>query len=471
MLRGRTDLFHRSRGYAARVLAVALTAAALPAQSAQEVARIPIVDAPPGTPSIGFGLRLGDSPYLGEQEGGGDLVPLYLYEGKVLFAHGTSFGLHLFRNDLFSLDALLQYRFQRLDPGDAPELAGLEEREQTVDGGLEAGLNTRWGTFKANWLTDTMDRHNGSEINLSYRYNFDFGNWSISPFINWAWQDADLVNYYFGVSPGEANAERPAYLAGKAKGFGLGLNTSYLLADNLLLFANFGTQGLDAPVRNSPIVGEDSVSSLFVGASYLFGSARRSHGEGGDRAGEWSWRINYGYQAQGNIVGDIDRGDFRKSNKADTNIAGLTLGKLLNAGTKVDFYGRVSINRHLEEPLQGDFFSYMAYIMAMGKGYVPWSDRPAFRWGFGFGASYAQKVPITEQIKQAEKQGNTNQFLNYLEMTVDFPLERMFKSERMRDCYLGLTTVHRSGIFSTSDILGNVAGGSDWLTVHLECLR
>jgi len=454
------------------VLWLGLAGASMGARAAQEVARIPIVDAPAGTPSLGAGFRLGSSPYVGEaDENSADLVPLYLYEGKYVFAHGTSGGVHIFRNELFSFDALLQYRFQRLDPGDVPERAGLREREQTLDGGVQAGLNTRWGTLSANWLTDTMDRHGGQEVNLSYRYNFDFAHWSISPFLNWSWQDADLVNYYFGVSPEEATADRPAYSPGSAKGFGFGLNASYRLADNILVFGNIGFQGLDSPARNSPIVEESSISTAFLGASYLFGNVRRGPGEHGERAGEWSWRVNYGYQAQGNIVGDIDRGDFSKSNKADTHIAGLTLGKLLNAGRKVDFYGKVSINRHLEGSLQDDFFSYMAYIMAIGKGYLPWSDRPAFRWGFGFGASYAQEVPIVEQIKQAEKEGNTNKFLNYLEMTVDFPLDRMLKSDSLHKCYLGLTTVHRSGIFSTSDILGNVAGGSDWLTVHLECLR
>jgi hypothetical protein len=39
----------------------------------------------------------------------------------------------------------------------------------------------------------------------------------------------------------------------------------------------------------------------------------------------------------------------------------------------------------------------------------------------------------------------------------------------MQDCYAGLTVVHRSGIFGASDIHGDVAGGSDWITIHLEC--
>ena len=108
-------------------------------------------------------------------------------------------------------------------------------------------------------------------------------------------------------------------------------------------------------------------------------------------------------------------------------------------------------------------------MMATGRGYSPWSKEEVFRYGFGFGMSYADKVPIAEQRKQASKGNNTSRFLNYLELQLDFPLRRLFKSKSMQNCYAGLTVVHRSGIFGTSDLLGDVAGGSDWITAHFEC--
>ncbi|MCK6371061.1 MAG: MipA/OmpV family protein, partial [Gammaproteobacteria bacterium] len=120
---------------------------------------------------------------------------------------------------------------------------------------------------------------------------------------------------------------------------------------------------------------------------------------------------------------------------------------------------------------QDDFWNYTGYVMAMGKGYLPWSEKLAFRYGFGFGVSYAESVPAVEKIKQAERDRNTSHLLNYLEFQADFPLERISKSRLVRDCFAGVTVVHRSGIFGSSDILGEVSGGSDWVTLHLECLR
>ena len=78
---------------------------------------------------------------------------------------------------------------------------------------------------------------------------------------------------------------------------------------------------------------------------------------------------------------------------------------------------------------------------------------------------------VIEQRKQAEKGENTAHFINYLEMMLDFPLRRVSRAQWLQDCYAGLTLVHRSGIFGQVDILGNVSGGSDVMTGHLECKR
>ena len=156
----------------------------------------------------------------------------------------------------------------------------------------------------------------------------------------------------------------------------------------------------------------------------------------------------------------------------DTNLVGLTFGKLLLDGPRADYWGKLSINRRLENDLQDDFWEANAYVMIMGTGYSPWTSREVFRYGFGYGFSYADKIPIVEQLKQASRGENTSHFLNYLEAQVDFPLRNLFGSRGWwQDCYAGLTIVHRSGIFGTVDILGNVSGGSDVLTGHMECRR
>jgi len=450
--------------------------------AAQEVARISTTAVSTGTTGLGAGFRFGNNPYItsGEsEEVPVDLVPLYLYEGKYLFAHGTSGGIYFFKNDNFAIGALARFRFQKLDPGTDSIFDGLERREQSVDAGFAAVLKGRLGELNLEMVTDTLDRHNGQEIELTYRYTFTRGAWNFSPFIGWGWQSDNLANYYFGVSEAEATPDRPAYVVGETQFLTLGLNTSWQLSDRILLFGNIGSGGLGKEVENSPIVDKANFNAAFIGGTYVFGNALKPTA-GEDRVTEWSWRVNYGYQADGNIVSEIDQGDFSKSTLVDTNIGGITFSRLLTDGKRVDYLGKIAFMRHFEEGVTSDdglftsdrdFWSYNAYIMAMGKGYSPWSGDEVFRWGFGFGMSYAEQVPLAEQSKQAAKGNNTSRFLNYLEMQVDFPLRKLFKAKALRNCYAGVTIVHRSGIFGTSDILGDVSGGADWLTAHFECVR
>lgn len=462
-----------AKNIARLTIAITLCFAAF-AASGQEVADIPFFSAPSGTAALGGGLRFGQNPYLAsdnEDQRQLDLIPLYLYNGKYLFARGTAGGIHVARNDSFEFNVYAKYRFQKLDPSSNSFYEGLEKREQSVDAGLELAFRQKWGELKLDFVTDTLNRHNGQEARLVYRYRFEAGPWSLSPYLSWTWQDANLTNYYFGVSEAEARPDRPAFLPGESQWVGFGLNTAWHISDRIVLFGNIGFAGTDSDVLASPLVEEDGFSSAFVGGTYMFGNVRKpSYIMDESRFGEWSWRVNYGYQADGNIVSEIDQGDFSKSAVADTNIAGLTFGKLLSEGERVDFLGKLSWFRHYEsDEGNGTFSSYAAYISAMGRGYSNWSNEELFRWSFGFGMSYADRVPIAEQRKQASKGGNTSHFLNYLEMTLDFPLRRISKSRWLDRCYAGLTIVHRSGIFGSSDFLGDVAGGADWLTAHLEC--
>jgi MipA family protein len=454
----------RTLGLAGMLL---LTAAPVPAT---EVTNIPIIYAPPGTPALGGGIRLSSNPLVGDMDSW-DLVPLYLYEGRHLFAHGTEFGAHLFRNDTFSVSALARYRFTRVVAGDNPLLSGLDDREQTLDGGVTAQVRGSWGQLQADWLTDLLGRHEGQEVNLTYRYRWDLGDLMLSPFVTSTWQNSKLTNYYYGVSPGEAGPGLPAYQAGSANNFTYGINAWYRLTDHVFLFANAGYTTFGSSIRNSPLTADSGQTEAFVGAGYMFGNVHKADRIPDGRAGEWSWRINAGYAAQENITPYLMMGKWEASNVASTPIAGFTLGKLLNGGPRVDFFGKFALFRHFERDYQDDFWNYSAYIMAMGKGYLPWSEKLAFRYGFGFGVSYAEEVPTIEVLKQGSRDRNTARLLNYLEFQADFPIDRIFRSERVRNCFAGITVVHRSGIFGSADILGNVSGGSDWMTVHLECMR
>ena len=153
--------------YRAGLLIAALLLTAAGKTSAQEVAEIPFSNAAPGSAALGGGLRSGQSPYFAtdnEDQRQRDLIPLYLYNGKYLFARGTAGGVHLVRNDGFELNLYTRYRFQKLDPDSNAFYQGLEERKQSLDAGIELALKKDWGEISLEWVADTLGRHNGQEV-------------------------------------------------------------------------------------------------------------------------------------------------------------------------------------------------------------------------------------------------------------------------------------------------------------------
>lgn len=450
----------------------ALTVLLAGSASAQEVLRPAIADAPPGTPGLGGAVRVTTSPYLGGGDELWDVVPLYLYEDHRFHFDGTSGGVRLVNGDRLRLEAFARYRFTRFDP-DQPALAGLEAREQTVEAGMRATLSGRWGELEGLWVADTLGEHDGQQQEFTWRHRLDFGRWTVTPWISVERLGREVASYYFGVSDREASASAfDAYGIDSAINTSLGLNTAFELTPKMHLFGNVGTTNLDAAISASPIVATDSFATAYLGLAYMFGAEDAPRAPvPAERSGEWSWRINGGYQAEGNIVGEISTGSFAGSTDASTHIAGLTASRLVMSGRRLDFLGKLAVFRHFEDGFQDNFFSYSAYVMARFKGYSAVAQRESFRFGFGYGLNYAAKVPIVEQIKQDRRGRETNHLLNYLELSVDFPMRNFFAARFMQDCYVGVSLVHRSGIFAISDILGSVSGGSDWITGHLECTR
>lgn len=450
------------------------------AEASFEAQRILFGDIPDGTPGLGGALRPLRDEYAGDYRSS-SIDPLFLYQGRWLFSDGTSGGVHLVDSEWFYLDLYGRFRYTKLVPEDLGSVpSGLRKRDTTAEAGFASGLRTPLGDLRVEWGRDVLDRHDGESWELTYRYTFENGNVRFSPFITASILDAKLANYYYGVTEAEAMATGlPAYEVGATTNLSVGLNSYWQVTDQAFLFANAGVQALNDDIVNSPIVSEDYSAELFVGGGYFFGSLLNSDYVAPERAGEWSWRVNFGYAGDSNIVPGPMQGDLSRSELVDARIIGFTLGKLVQETRLVDVYAKLAVYRHSGQPTQRffyrltqeDFWSFAPYIMGIGKGYFPWSDKPAFRWGFGMGVSYAQRVPLIEQIKQENDRRDTNRLLTYLEWMVDFPVDALIKSKLVRNCFAGLTVAHRSGFFSWSRINDDVRGGSDYYTLHLECLR
>jgi outer membrane protein len=87
------------------------------------------------------------------------------------------------------------------------------------------------------------------------------------------------------------------------------------------------------------------------------------------------------------------------------------------------------------------------------------------RIGFGEGLSWASDVPICESAEAEINDSKVAKFLNYLDISADFDVGKLFHIESIKDLFIGYTIKHRSGVFG---LFSGVKGGSNYQMFTIE---
>ncbi|OGA59830.1 MAG: structural protein MipA [Betaproteobacteria bacterium RIFCSPLOWO2_12_FULL_65_14] len=420
----------------------------------------------PGTAGLGVMIRSERSPYLGAGIRR-DLVPLYLYDGKRFFIHASRAGLKLSDEGRHRVDLFLDYRFEGFPSDRIPaSLAGMQAREPTTDLGVSYAYRAPWGTLKTEFLHDALNITKADEVRLGYSYDWTSGRWRLRPALTLMLRSARLNDYYYGVRADEVTPGRPAYMPGTGIDAWLGLYGSYDISAGWRVLGGVGVNLLDSVVRRSPIVRDGNRPTVFLGAAYDFGSYHRAF----ESHEPLIVKVLHGKSTDCNLNRTITLRCTSTNTVDNTRIAALELGRPFITrvnGWPLDFVGYVSLLHHDENGLQDNSWQVNAYMKAYYYGF-PWSDRIRTRLGFGAGVSFAQRVPYVEGRDLIRRDGNTSRLLNYLDPSIDVSVGDLIGSRALRETYVGFGVSHRSGIFGTSRMLGNVNGGSNYIYSYLE---
>lgn len=455
--------------YAARMIVASVLGlffSTLCAVAAADEAPVAVVSAAAGGAGLGLAMRFENSPY----RGGGtrnDFVPLYIYEGKRVFLETYRFGLKLNETPDSRFDVFLGYRFEGFPYDHIPaSLAGMANRGPGVDIGLAYQQRTPWGTLSAEVLHDAAGGSDGSEVRAGYRYDWSHGNLKLQPHLTIAARDSSLNNYYYGVRQSEATAARPAYEPGRGVNAEIGLSAVYRISERWRLLGGISARRLSAGIRTSPIVQDRTQIAGLLGLAYDFSPDHDAWPEGRPLIVKGL----YGKATDCDFAKVMLLKCFSTSTVDNTRITAIELGRpfieRLN-GWPLDFVGYLGALHHNERGLQENSWQLNAYMKGYYYGF-PWSEHVRTRLGLGTGVSYAQRVPFVEIRDQIARGRSSSRLLNYLDLSADVSLGDLIGSRSMRDTYLGLGVSHRSGIFGTSRLLGNVNGGSNYIYSYLE---
>lgn len=216
---------------------------------------------------IGGGVAVTNPGYVGYSRQVTPLPLVFYHYGRFFFA-GFAGGYLLSNGEHYRLALLVTPTLNRLKASDSPQLAGMQDRQWSLAGGANLETFGDWGHLSVGLFHDLLARNNGTSANLGYRFPFHAGDWTLSPGFGLRWESANLVDYYYGVSPVEARPGRPAYSPGSAASPYVGFGVATSISEHWQFRADFSYQRFASAIHNSPIVDRSGSPTIFIGFVY-----------------------------------------------------------------------------------------------------------------------------------------------------------------------------------------------------------
>jgi MipA family protein len=231
-----------------------------------------------GEGEFGLGLGLGAGGVVAETPYGFttySALPMIDYDSTYFRVRGPAADLKLpwISSDQlsFALRASIGVG-EGYDAGDADILRGMADR----DGGLFwAGAAMEWHTDIADisleGLADVAGDSDGLRLQLEASHMFFLGEQvSLVPRIAATLMDENMVDFFYGVRPGEATAARPAFRGSSTVNFGAGVSVGYAPWENHMLMLDLGVTHLGDGITDSPIVVDDTLGTILGGYVFRF---------------------------------------------------------------------------------------------------------------------------------------------------------------------------------------------------------
>jgi outer membrane protein len=221
--------------------------------------------------SYGLAFVANDSPYA---DGGWEFtgLPLLNYRGE-----GWSIGLldglryAVIDDTDLTLQLVLAPRiYQTIVDNSGDPLDGVD-RTPSGEAGIEAKFQlSDFTQVNLRAVQEVTGVNGGSEVVLELRQTFIAGFLPVYVGGGVTWQSGDLARYAWGVFPDEATATRPAYAPGDVLIPNLAVGTFIPLGDKTSVIGALRVDLLPAAVIDSPIVGRDRTTSVFIGVTRSF---------------------------------------------------------------------------------------------------------------------------------------------------------------------------------------------------------
>ncbi len=197
-------------------------------------------------------------------------LPYFSANWRGLYVEGLNVGYKLSKGEKVSWDLIAVPRFLGYSETNSPVLTGLDDTDYSYHGGISANWETGIGRLNVQALTDLLNESSGSEIIATLSHAYQFGGLTLSPAVSVNWQDATLVDHYYGVTAAQATPDRAAYEGDSVFNTAVSLTAGYALTDSFQLIGQARADQYGSEIEDSPLVDENTTTSATIGLVYTF---------------------------------------------------------------------------------------------------------------------------------------------------------------------------------------------------------
>ena len=259
---------------------VTITALCIPTLAfAEKQPQRPAQTGKPQGLSVGLGAVGSSGIYIGEKT---EIipVPVIAYESERFFVRGLSAGAALYGDRVFSVNAIANVNMMNLDVGELStrqlaekgiSKAQLEDRDRSVDLGVEASMRKPYGIISAQALHDVGGASEGAELRLNYQYFWQIDpRLSLIPNVGVEWLSDKRANYYYGILNSEVargvDASRPDQVFIPH----VSLGANYVINEKVNVFGVAMQKFLPNKVQDGPLVDQSSQTNFYMAVNYKF---------------------------------------------------------------------------------------------------------------------------------------------------------------------------------------------------------
>lgn len=225
-------------------------------------------------------LTIGAGPYMQTQpykENVSMIVtpsPVIFFDNSLIYVKWTRVGVYFLgdkqEDSAWGFSVTAQPRVNQYESSDSDYLNGMEDKENSVEGGIAFSASIDKAYIEIVAVTDVLARHDTWTLKAEAGYEFKFDTFTLYPSLIATYQSSAFMNYYYGVQQEESSLQRAQYSPGDGVQYGAQTYINYPLTENLAAFANIKAEKLPSEAINSPIVEDDYIFSGLVSLIYTF---------------------------------------------------------------------------------------------------------------------------------------------------------------------------------------------------------